>query len=70
MALCRIDEDVCDVRFDDVDAQVWTERMREWLASQLLQPLVAAINAAHKVLNYTPIHPESYRTIPPRNIRE
>jgi hypothetical protein len=36
--------------------QVWTERLREWLAAQVLQPLVAAVNAAHKVWSRVLLH--------------
>ena len=56
-----MDENASIGRLGDGAVQVWTERMREWLASQLLQPLVAAINAAHKVLDpvlhSSPHHP-------------
>ena len=40
---------VIDARRGPLTCQVWTERLREWLAAQVLQPLVAAVNTAHKV---------------------
>lgn len=38
-----------DACWERVGFQVWTERLREWLAAQVLQPLVAAVTATHKV---------------------
>lgn len=31
--------------------QVWTERLREWMSSKVLQPLVAAVESAHTAPN-------------------
>ncbi|GLC58394.1 hypothetical protein PLESTB_001354000 [Pleodorina starrii] len=30
---------------------LWTERLREWMAARVLQPLVAAVNSAHEPVN-------------------
>ena len=31
--------------------ELWTERLREWLAGRVLQPLVAAVQGAHEPVN-------------------
>ncbi len=31
--------------------ELWTERLREWMADRVLRPLVAAVNAAHEPVN-------------------
>lgn len=34
-----------------IPVQVWTERLREWFAGRVLQPLVAAVDSAHADAN-------------------
>lgn len=31
--------------------ELWTERLREWMADRVLRPLVAAVNVAHEPVN-------------------
>lgn len=38
--------------------EVWTERLREWLAARVLQPLVAAVASAHEPVNAVSTHRE------------